>query len=425
MLCINVILSRFYNEAKHRNCIRHTAIGGFKCHTDASIRVVMDKLGAAEPATLEELEVTHGFNYHPDSLACSPHVGIASSLMWDWFHCYLEEGLIDVEFGELMCELKMNRSPIDYEACRAYVAKWSWPQAVPTPDVEELLGKRATSNYLKNKHFATSGSDMLSLSPVLAHFLFVVVLPTGCCSAHVESMLAAFDVLELLLSIKTLEVTGDLLHSAIVRHLQLRAAAYGPDAFRPKHHYVQHLGDMLNRFGFLVACFVHERHHKLAKFYASLRRNTKSYELGTVEDITVDQLLAVKDASWNRSGLLEASAPSGRHADLLSELYPGQSPTKSRKFRNHHGIITVGDIVGYRAGHICVGEVLLLFEVGAKACAFVSEWISMPSSHAHLGRYRVSHEPKVICATSLICSLINSKNNDGNIAVVLLPPKLR
>ena len=424
LLCMNVILARFFVERMKRNFIPHTAIGGFKHHTDASIRLVKDKLSTAgSPGTLEELEIIHGFNYHPDSLSCSPHVGVASSLMWDWFHCYLEDGLIDNEFGELMCALKASASPFNYEACRIYVSHWSWPKAVHSPDVDELLGKRAAKNYLKSAHFSSSGSDLLSLAPVLALFLLLNVLPSGCCTRQVESMLAAFDVLELLLSIKALEVTGDVLHSFIVRHLQLRKEAYGPDCFRPKHHYVQHLGAMLAFFGFLISCFVHERHHKVAKLFARWRNNTKSYEVGLLEDMTVHQLHVIKGADWNRMGFLETSAPSGRDADILAELYPGQFPMVSRRFRNHHGTITVGDVASYREG--CVGEVFLLFALENNCFACVPEWINASSPHPQYGRYRVCHEPKIVCATSLVCSLIHTNKHDDDIAWVLLPPKLR
>ena len=183
LLCMNVILKRFWEERLQQNFVQHTAIGGFKYHTDASIRLVMTKLGAAEsPGNLEELQIIHGFNYHPDSLACSPHVGVASSLMWDWFHCYLEDGLIDNEFGELMCALKASASPFNYEACRIYASHWSWPKAVHSPDIDELSlthvsyqtkSKWTESTFSKKKPF------------------FVPAQCTGCNSQRVATSVVA------------------------------------------------------------------------------------------------------------------------------------------------------------------------------------------------------------------------------------------
>ena len=126
---------------------------------------------------------------------------------------------------------------------------------------------------------------MLTLMPVLKRYLQKVVRPRGQFLEHVDSMIAALDVLELLQGVKTGTAHWKDLDKAIVKHLVLFKACYGATAFKPKHHYALHLGPMLKHHGFLLMTFVHERKHRLVD-----RRNLKAWSAGAIEEITCHQL---------------------------------------------------------------------------------------------------------------------------------------
>ena len=52
-----------------------------------------------------------------------------------------------------------------------------------------------------------------------------------------------------------------MLADAMARHYAAHVAAYGHTLFVPKFHYMRHIPTQLATFGFLIACFVHERKH--------------------------------------------------------------------------------------------------------------------------------------------------------------------
>lgn len=101
----------------------------------------MQRLAEQKPlltkGLFEELELVHGYGYQPGGLTCSPHVAVASSIMFDWMHCYLEGGLLDVELGECMAALKGTGSEISYDKLKDYLELWVWPRCVPSPNMEK------------------------------------------------------------------------------------------------------------------------------------------------------------------------------------------------------------------------------------------------------------------------------------------------
>ena len=124
----------------------------------------------------------------------------------------------------------------------------------------------------ENAHFDASASELLSLVPVLS-FIMCLAIGDGVCNAELNSLILLLDVVELLNSVRRGIVTPEMLEAAIMDHLAAFQRAYEIWRFRPKHHYAIHLPMMLFTFTFLLACFVHERHHKLTKKYMELREH--------------------------------------------------------------------------------------------------------------------------------------------------------
>ena len=70
-----------------------------------------------------------------------------------------------------------------------------------------------------------------------------------------------------------------------------------------------HLAEHFRRWLRLAPCFTHERFHKLAKSYASTRRNTTSYERGIIEYIAASQSCSNEEATFGYMGLVNPVAP--------------------------------------------------------------------------------------------------------------------
>jgi hypothetical protein len=198
-------------------------------------------------------------------------------------------GIVDIEFGTAMKELKRSKAPTTYETLYTMIKLFRYP-ARQKINVKKLFDAAAIRSHLAANAFKSTASELLTLAPVVSFYMTNVAVPHGVHLAVVHSLIAGFDALSVLQTVRHGCVTPETLRGVITKHLNLFQAAYGEDATRPKHHYASHLWAMLALFKTLISCLTMERVHKLAKRYVQNRRNTKSYEVSALEDVTVQQL---------------------------------------------------------------------------------------------------------------------------------------
>lgn len=436
VLCSNVLLHSLYDSTVHIGCVSTacTNFEAFKRHTDASIRALHHDL-ANKSTTMtigdfKEAEISCGFNYSEHCLIADPNVAVASQCMFDWPHTYAVGGIADVEFGTAMVMLRRLRSPTTYAVIGAFVAQWTFP-ARQRPNCSKLFDVSAASSHHAACAFKSNASDLLSLAPVLSFYFRYVALAQGFATDVVQSLIAAFDVLALLQCIRYGVVTPDTLRETVERHLNLYKTAYGEDAFRPKHHYASHLWLMLKVFGMLVSCLTLERLHKIPKRYVKERRNTKSYEVGTVEDATLKQLFDRREEWLAVDCLVGAHAPPSRQfiARALKELYPSaKSRTIAARLATKFGQVTVNDVVFYTVDGVrWCGKVCLHFCIDGHTSSVIQRWESAPLIGVAVGadvvRFKVVADarryPSTCIDTAVVYSVV------GEYATVLVPPLFR
>lgn len=157
-------------------CLNYDEI---KPHTDATIRALVRGLrdaaadvdaGRMCEAEFEELQTRRGWNHSPDNILFDELVCVdpASSFHIDWFHTYLQTGIFNYEFGVAREFLKSVRPPITIDAMQAFARRFRWPKQYPSP-AYLLCSEHFSKDTL---HFKCSGSEALSLFPVLDLFFF-------------------------------------------------------------------------------------------------------------------------------------------------------------------------------------------------------------------------------------------------------------
>jgi len=160
-------------------------IASFRAHTDATVIALMKKLqaykstlGAGEFA---EKEIMFGFTWNPCNLMLNARLqlGLVSVLMYDWAHIYLCEGLCDVEFGLFMKHMQVERTACSYKEFVTYSSGWENPKGIPK--IDRLFTPSAMRNNLKNSHFSSTASELLTLLPLLIMYLTRVVALRGEC----------------------------------------------------------------------------------------------------------------------------------------------------------------------------------------------------------------------------------------------------
>ena len=110
---MNVVLHHASSEIPDTVSLASTDWSAFQLHTDASIRAVCRRVGSLRSelqlGTISQQEYTLrtsmlGWNFSPDCATLNEKYAlrVASSVMFDWAHEYVHDGLADVEFGHAM-----------------------------------------------------------------------------------------------------------------------------------------------------------------------------------------------------------------------------------------------------------------------------------------------------------------------------------
>ena len=353
----------------------------------------------------------------PPSQDPSLNIGAVSTLMYDWMHMWLCDGILDNELGLAM--KRFERTGVtSYAELDMYFGQWTLPKALPK--VGHLLKPECAKKFLASQHFSCNASDLLTLYPILQVFLTTVARARSPADMCVEALVAAFVCVDLLQNIKRGLVTKEQLNDAIVRHHELFKRCYDDDAIKPKFHYALHHAAHLDHFGLILSTFTHERKHKILRRAVQNRRNTTSYELSALEEITLGQLDALSQP-FLKHGLIDERAPCSVNKRILREMYPATDISVACKVSFGAGVLTVGDAVLARVdGALTVNMLVIAFAVDGNLLALVENWPSLDrtqTGHRHV----VGKERLVIPMESLQCSLIYRLNDGMNIATVLMP----
>ena len=445
-LCSNCTLSKYWTIARDagRN-VRHTELEietrVFERTTDEMVKVIMNTLEEKKALVsdnssnfnsgdFDELQLRLGFNHTPNNFCRKPYVNPISVLMFDWMHIYLVGGLLDHEFGLCMKALKRASSPNTYVVLRTFLSHWAWPRSINVK-LDRLLNDKSIKSNLASGHFGSTASELLSLVPVLALYFATVCVPHGACLPLVFSLLACLDVVELLMLVKEGVVPSATIGAAVIRHLSLRREAYGAgiDDQALKPHQSGHIAELMDRHdGDLFSCFVQERHHRLLTKYALPRKNTAGYEVGIVEDITVEQTQALHN-NWFATGVSPPHKPRPHTARALAEI-GFDKVEESSSIRTPIGTLHVGDAVGYRAedGSLCFAELIVLFRLigDTHAHAIVNVWPGDGAGPGHTVRVQHANDNlRVIPAHKLEVAFLHTRSDGSGKGLIALSPKYR
>ena len=146
--------------------------------------------------------------------------------MYDWSHMYVHDGAADVEFGLCMHFMqKHSKRGTSYAELGMYLKEFKHPKSAPCLD--HLFKDEKNRNNYKNKSFSSTGSEFLTLTPILHRYFDKIVKPRGEHIDVVDSMLAVLSVVMLLMTLKTGLVTPEALGEVILAHLTLFLVAWG------------------------------------------------------------------------------------------------------------------------------------------------------------------------------------------------------
>ena len=404
-------------------------VGQFVLHTNATVKAIAERLRDAAvrgEAGLAELQKRLGFDASPESLLLDAEldINLIDIWCWDWMHCYLQNGIFNTELDALLYRLEPHDLGID--VLDRYLNAFSWPKAIPSAVKICRDLKHDLRNYPNG-----SASEMLSLLPVLTKYVSDVCVQkleaTNELTGEMASMLACIHVLELLVCTRSGKVSGHDLLQSMLRHYTLQQSAYGFECWLPKSHYALHMPAALDRFKVLLACFVHERRHKIVKRHAEPRTHTPNMEKGLMEEVTLEQLHGLENKTeFSAVRLLNEVAVSPAIHAVLTDAFPHLvHATMSSVASVQYCRIQATDVAVFTdAGQPAVGQIWYHVCIDHQLFTCLANW-PIVDTHPNVFKCRVESQPRLVNTSQLISPCVYTPSAVGDVASVLITMTVR
>ena len=262
-------------------------------------------------------------------------------------------------------------------------------------------------------------SEGLTVYPVLAYWLLAFIMPledlTDNLRAACDAFLAFCDVVDCFTAIARGVVSPDLLRSAIHIFLTRFIAAWGWGEFTPKMHWLLHYAKELARHGMLLACFVHERKHKVVRRYGTPVLNTRNFERTILEEITCHHLCSLScDGTLNfRHGLVNERQPDRETMaallGLLSvDVREVEAIATESRF-NDYETCSRSDIVFTKRqdGGLAAGEIWLHMRVQGVDLSVIANWaLTHLDGNSRSAEWRMTQDLQIIVTSDIVATAI-------------------
>ena len=412
---------------------------------DSDVRDTIRRLRAHKltdpPAEFELREIAYGFNWEPHGLlfddALADIMQPVSQYHHDWMHGMLVNGVFNTIVFLLLGSIHSAGMADIWSKLSNYLALWTWPVRAGNgaDHYSAIFDKKRATSSRKAKHLKCSASDCLSIYPVLAFYIEMIVKAAGVCVTECLAFLACADLLDMLQAINLGVVTVDALRGAVHTLLDLCVRAGWANYMATKFHWLLHFAREFERFGCMVSCFVHERRHKVVKRYASQILNTTVYEESVLSEMVCHHLadLGRDDCFIDTVCLDNAHAASERMITFLSDhigirLSAEDIKTSYRARMAPAGMCSKGDIciVQNQLGgtSICGAEIWFHAELTGECWSLVSIWYAQDGDQPYgLVNWKKVMNPMLIPTDNIFAVCISKQSGDS--VQTLIPYQFR
>lgn len=378
--------------------------------------------GENNPDGLGDMEKEYGFNLNIHSWLHSPGLDIKPMKIacYDSMHCSVEGGFWDEELE--CCVGRLSKFGYGSASLHSYLQLFQWPRAYASG---KDICKSSTVHRAKERETKPNGSasEILSAAPVVCKWLRDVI-PDDVCPLEKQSAFAACHVLDLIQKAETGEVTPEQLRKAIYDWGEKHLQAYGTTLWKPKFHWILHLPQQLEDHGTLQPCYVHERKHKVVKRWAVPCTSKISYEIGLLEECTLQHLHALKDPLERPAvkdpvpafpKMVEALKEAGFANDDDVVLSTLNMTVRSRSIR-------VGDVCTYQLdGHgVGFAEIFFHSSVNGVCLTCLSDW-PIVSKSDYYWKATVREHCIIVDSDRLLHSVVFTPTTVGKTSTIIMP----
>ena len=319
---------------------------------DDDVYEIVDMLQASigrSKKEIERLEISTGLHCNPNALLFDAdarlYVKPVSGWFRDWMHVMAVSGCANIEIQQLVVAL--TSIGILPEMISEWFSRWHLPKAHGKIDHRWFTVKRLGKPSDAKDGFKGFSGEVLTIVPILAAFLKVVVRPMGVLPQNISCFLLLERLLKLFsLGAESVMPHVNLVEHTIREHAVLFKELYAP-LIKPKFHHLYHIVDHMHNLGKLLSCFVTERKHRMVKQTAG--HSFRHFEVNLARDLLNGMLerFSAKEDIFSPESLvspqpLQADA-SHRYAFLPEDL--AHEISFSTRAVLKCGLICSGDIV--------------------------------------------------------------------------------
>ena len=225
-----------------------------------------------------ELQQALGLTYGKRAILADPSldnlISPTRAYIHDWMHGLFVDGVVNLcVYLVFEIFIDMGHTGI-YESFAEFLSHWKLPGRLHGDHLSEVFSADRRDKHRTAKHIKCQASDLLSIFPILALYVHIVLLPLGIHSGACGVIATLFYVVDLVVASARIDVEPSTLLAAVHRFLDSFVGSFGSECMTPKFHWLLHLPEALLRFGRLLNCFCLERKHRWAKRYATELQNT-------------------------------------------------------------------------------------------------------------------------------------------------------
>ena len=414
-MCVNIVtesseLHHFDGSLKPSTCINQNE---WVLQTNDGVRenlqFLFSRFGTANKKQWEDLTKTIGWNLNPYGLLGFGLPGELdirpiSMIQFDWMHILVVNGVWNHELGALMSKLKQVGVP--QPELHEYLQGFKWPKQQGS----HAASGRNVFRKLQSGHIKCSASEALGVSGVVRLFLSQSMAKFEAIHDQVASYLKLCEVFDVIHACKSMKKSASDLHQVIHAFVTAHLKAWGSELWLPKHHYLQHLPWMLHNHGKVMACFVHERKHRVAKRFAeNLRFVGDHFDASILKDVVYCNIKDLSCKDIIQEGIVkpvDADAALTNAIQLALGLQAGDHVQYGFDCRCSFGALASADdfVLFTMNDEQLLGQVQSFIGCGSEVYAHVCVW--KPQGH---NVFKKSQGNKLLCEISLIEDVVTYK----------------
>ena len=334
-------------------------------------------------------------------------------------HALLSNGLMSFGTFFLMQELGCWTSFLGYSKF------WEVPKQFSSISISSIFEEKRVVKHKNSGKLNCSASELLTLLPVLAHYVRKVF--RDCCAAS-GAFLAMFALVEILHAGWSGKVTEALVVTVVEDALQKWKEAGWP--FRTKNHWLLHFHQSFKNHGCCISCFSMERKHKMISRKTVLIQNTTTFEASAMQEVVNQELQTLQeDDSLDLGIKLLQPIKKPRCNDMLlaRRFWPAAVSTFldiASSARCQDGVVSAGDVALFLdpQNKWACGKVIAHFQYFGDSKTVLGNF-ALLEDHGHYATWRSAGEYVGVPLQAVFTSVTYAK--DANKWTTLIPWRWR